>query len=74
VRQASFIVRHHQRRQLDLLDHICDGEGLAGPRSTQQHLLLITFSDTFNQFGDGLGLITGGVIWGMQIEWHDYKS
>ena len=56
----GFVVRHDQRRFLELLDHRGNGEGLAGAGGAEQYLLLIASPDTFHKLPDGLGLVAGG--------------
>jgi len=55
-------MRHHQGGDLQLLDDIGDGKGLARARGTQQHLVAVTLFDTLDELADSFGLVAGGLI------------
>ena len=57
-------------RLLQVLYHIGHGKRLARTRDTQQCLGLVPLSESFGQRLDRLRLITGGLIFRMQFEFH----
>ena len=65
-----FVVRQHQRRTVQLLDHGSHGEGLAGAGDAQQNLRRHPLLDPARQGADGLRLVAGGGIGRMQFEIH----
>ena len=66
----GFVVGHHQGWELQLLDDVGNGEGLAGAGCAEQHLVVVAFFDAGNQFLDGVRLIAGGFIGGVKFELH----
>ncbi len=67
--RQGFVVRHHQRRFLHLLDHLRNRESLAGAGGAQQGLIVQPFLKAFDQFFDSSGLITGRLKLGDDLEW-----
>ena len=61
---------HHQRWDLQGLDDIGHGEGLARAGGAKQDLVTAAFFDAINNFGNGLGLVTCGLIGSLQFEGH----
>jgi len=57
-------MRHHQRRDLQLLDDIGNCERLSRAGRAQQHRMLAAFLDAFNKLSDRLGLVAGWFEWG----------
>src|SRR5215210_79024 len=53
---------HHQRRALQLLEHLGHDEGLAGCSCTQQRLVLIALFNALNELRNRARLIAGGLI------------
>ncbi len=53
---------HHQGGDLQLLDDIGDGKGLARACSAQQHLVAVTLLDALDELADRFGLVAGGLI------------
>ncbi len=51
-----------QGRALGGLDHLGHGEGLAGPRNAQQHLVALAALQAGDDVGDGGGLVAGRLI------------
>jgi len=51
----------HQRRFLDLLDHVRHGEGLARARHAEEDLVLVALQDALAQLLDGLRLVARGL-------------
>ena len=60
LRRQGLVVGDHQGGALQALDDVCHGEGLAGARNAQQHLVLHAAFDAPHQFLYGLGLVAPG--------------
>ena len=60
--RQGLVVGQDQSGPLDLFDDLGHGEGLAGAGDAQQHLLLQSVLDPRRQGGDGLRLVTGGLV------------
>jgi len=65
----GFIVSQHNRRALDALNHIGNGEGLTRACHTQQGLRRKTCFNPLHQGFDRLGLIPGGLVRADNTEW-----
>ena len=57
-----------QGRLVQRLNHVGHGKRLTGTGDTQQRLKLIALPEAFHQFGNGLWLVAGRLIFGMQFE------
>ena len=68
LRRKSFIVGNDQSRSVEFLDDVGHGEGFAGAGYAQQHLIVHPLPDAFGEPFDGLGLISRGLVFGMQFE------
>ena len=66
--RQRLIVGQHQRGALHLFDDLGHGVGLAGTGDAQQHLLPQAVFDALGQLFDGLGLVTGGLIFAFYLE------
>ena len=66
--RQRLVGRHDDGGPPGLLDHVGHGEGLAGPGYPQQGLVAQAIVDPFDQLGDGLWLVTGGLVIGMKLE------
>ena len=66
--RQRLVGRHDDSGPPGLLDHIGHGEGLAGPGDPQQRLVTQAVVDPFDQLGDGLRLVTGGLVIGVELE------
>ena len=66
------VVRHHQRRHLQALNHIGDGKRLAGCSRAKQHLVAVPFFHPFHQLINGFRLVTSRLVWSYQFEIHGY--
>ena len=55
--RQDFVGRDHQRRQLDLFDHLGRGIGLTGTGHPEQGLVRQAFPQTADQAGDRPGLV-----------------
>jgi hypothetical protein len=51
-------------------DDVGHGEGLAGAGDAEERLVAVPVLDRANQFFDGLGLIPGGLVVGVQFKEH----
>ena len=60
--------RHHQRWPLEPLDHMGDGERLAGAGGAKQGDVLLTAADGGGELVDRLRLVTGGHVVGYDAE------
>ena len=56
--RERLVVRHDERRTLDLLDDVCHGERLSGAGDAHQILDFLTGADPVNEFLDRLRLVT----------------
>lgn len=65
----SLIVGYYQSGLVQGGNHVGHGEGLAGACDSQQGLELVTLPEAFHQLGYGCGLVSGGLIFGMELEW-----
>ncbi len=61
------VMRDNERRPVQLLDDIGHGEGLAGASDAEQGLALEALIQAFDEFGDGLRLIAGGLEFGGEV-------
>ena len=66
--RQRLVGRHDDGGPPGLLDHIGHGEGLAGPGHPEQGLVAQTIVDPFDQLGDSLGLVAGGLVVGVKLE------
>ena len=66
----GLVVRDHEGRPLHPRHHVGDGEGLAGPGRAQKNLVLLALLQAVHERIDRLGLVAGGLIEGMQFEFH----
>ena len=57
LRRERLVGRQDQRGPLRFLDHLRHGEGLAGTRHAEQHLVALALAHPRHQFADGLWLI-----------------
>ena len=60
--RERLVVCNDERRLLDLLNYVRDGERLAGARNAQKRLVVDSFFETRNQFLYRLRLVTGRLI------------
>jgi hypothetical protein len=67
-RGERFVVRHHQRRLLNALDDVGDGERLAGAGRAQQRLKLVTLLEAVDEQFDRFRLIAGGFQFRDEVE------
>ncbi len=68
LRGERLVVRHHQRRTPDRLDHLGSGEGLAGAGGAQQDLVLQASLQPIDQRRDGGRLVAGRLERGVDLE------
>ena len=66
----GLVVGQHQGRAVEPLDDVGHGEGLAGAGDAQHHLLMKAQLDAPGQGLDGLRLVAGGLVGGVQLEVH----
>ena len=66
----GLVVRHHQGRLLDLIDHRGDRVRLSGPGSPEQDLVAVAVLDSLNHLADGFRLVAGWFKWRMKLELH----
>ena len=64
----GFVVGQHQGGALHLLDDLGHGIGLAGAGDALEHLLTQAVVHALGQGRDGLGLVAGGGVFGMDFE------
>ena len=57
LRGKGFVVRHHDRRPIDLLNHLGHGVRLARPGDSQQHLMLLPVGESSHEGLDGRRLV-----------------
>ena len=62
LRGQRLVVRDHQRRLVHVPNDIGDREGLARTGHSQQRLMLDAGQNGLGQFGNGLRLVTGGLV------------
>ena len=60
--RQGLVVGKDQGRFIHVGNHIGDREGFPGPRCSQQDLGFLSLFNFLGQFGDGLGLVPGGLI------------
>src|SRR5574341_509155 len=71
--RERLVVRDHERRLLDLLDHVCHGEGLTRPRYAEQDLVPESPRDAVGKLINGLRLVPRGLIVRYDLEFrHEY--
>jgi hypothetical protein len=70
LRGQRLVVRQHQRRPADRLDHLGHGERLARPGDAQQHLMLLAVAYASRQLRDGVFLISARPIVDRQSKAH----
>jgi hypothetical protein len=70
LRGQGFVVRHDQRRFLQLLDDGGNREGLASAGRTQQDLVLASVLDALHKLVDGFRLVAGGLEGSVKFEFH----
>ena len=68
LRGKGFVVRHDQRGSLYLLDHRRDGPRFARPRDSEKCLEAGVLLQPLNQVMDGVGLVAGGFVGGLEKE------
>ena len=66
--RQRLVRRQHQRRALHVLDHLGDGEGLAGPGDAEQHLVPLALAQRPVKLFDRLRLVARGLVLGNQVE------
>lgn len=66
----GLVVAQNQGGPSGLCDDVGDCEGLAGPRDAKEGLCLGSVVDTFYQFGYGLRLIAGRLVFTLEVEKH----
>lgn len=64
------VVGQHKGRPVDARDDVGHGEGLARTGDAQQRLVMVAAQKPLDQSVDGLRLIAGRLIFGMQLEIH----
>ena len=57
LRRQGLVVAEDERRPVDVLDDLGDGEGLAGAGDAEEDLVARAGLDAFRELADGLGLI-----------------
>ena len=57
LRRQGFVGGEHQGRSLNLLDHVGDGEGLAGSRDAEQRLVRQAGLQPVDQLGNSGRLV-----------------
>ena len=70
LRGQGFVVRHHQRGPVRLLDHLGHGVGLAGSGDAEQNLVLFAIEDTASQRFNGRCLIAARLVIWYEFEVH----
>ena len=68
LRGQRLVGRQHERRALDLLDHVGDREGLAGAGDAEQRLVREAVADALDQLGDRLRLVARRLVVGFQYK------
>ncbi|MET3797879.1 hypothetical protein ABIC14_002852 [Pseudomonas sp. PvP046] len=68
LRGQGLVRRQHQRRALDLRNHVGDAERLARAGHPEQGLVREPGVDPFDQLANGLGLIAGWLKAGNELE------
>ena len=68
LRGQRLVVRQHQRRPLHALDHVGDGEGLAGAGDAEQRLVREAVAEPVDQLGDRRRLVARRLVVGAQAE------
>ena len=68
LRRQRLVRREDQRRPLRARDHLRHGEGLARAGDAEQHLVLLAAFEARHQFGDGGGLVAGGLVIRNELE------
>ena len=64
------VVRQNQRRTVQLFNDRGHGEGLAGACDAEKHLFRHPGLNSLRQGADGLRLVAGGRVGGVQLEIH----
>ena len=64
----GLVMREDQRRPVELGDDIGYGEGLAATGNAEQGLRPCAGADAVHQCGDGLRLVAGRSVWGLEFE------
>ena len=70
LRRQSLVVREHQRRALQLLDHVRNGEGLPRAGHAQKRLMSESAGQPVDQLLYRLGLIACGTVVRIQFKAH----
>ena len=73
LRGQGLVVRKHERRPLQALDHVGNREGLAGARDAQQRLVRKAGLEAVDQAGDRLGLVAGRTVARLQVEFRSRR-
>ena len=68
LRGQGLVVGKDQGRPLHLRDDVGHGKGLARAGDAEEDLMLVAAPQPFGQFGNGAGLIAGGLIGGFEFE------
>ena len=74
LRGEGLVVRQHQRRAADALDHLGHRERLAGAGDAQQNLMLLAVAQAARQFRDGGLLIAARLVVDRQSKAHIYSD
>ncbi len=67
--RQRLVVREHERRALDGLDHVRDGKRLAGTGDAEQRLVREARLDAVDERGDRGRLVAGRRVVRLQLEW-----
>ncbi|GBD35401.1 hypothetical protein HRbin36_00513 [bacterium HR36] len=72
----GFVVGHDQGGLVECGDDVSHGEGFAAAGYAQQRLEAFALSETFDELGDGFGLISRGLEFTDQLKagWHKQDS
>ena len=68
LRRQRLIMRQHQRRLVQSLNHIRHRKRLAGTCNAQKRLKLVSLPESLHQRLNGLGLIAGRLVLRYQFE------
>jgi len=69
----GLVVREDEGGALGLLDNLGHGEGLAGAGDTEEDLIFFAVGEAGDEFGDGAGLVSLGLVGGGELEVHLYR-
>ena len=70
LRRQSFVVRNHQRRPVQLLDHICNCESFTRTGDAEQRLMTIAWLHRPYQLCNRLSLVAAGFVVRFELKRH----